>query len=157
MPTIIEQGIHRLAVANLTHLSFFVRNFPIRDTLAPLLPLLKTPNVFIPRPLLDKDALTVFLVVGPSARVRVAIGVGAGSLRVVLAGGAGTGEEGPRVRVACGRDMGAEAGVEALKEVARIVVKAEGGHGDVAGVGFDGVVAGGEPKIVRERFGSGKG
>ncbi len=73
MPTIIEQGIHRLAITYLTHLSFLICDFPIRDALAPLLPLLKSPNIFIPRPLFDKDALTVFLVVDPSACVGVAI------------------------------------------------------------------------------------
>lgn len=59
--------------------------------------------------------------------------------------------------MAGGCDVGAEVGVEALEEVAGVVVEAEGGDGDGPRVRFDGVVAGGEPEVVGERFGGVEG
>lgn len=53
--------------------------------------------------------------------------------------------------------MSAEPGIEAFEEVAGVVVKAEGGDGDLASVGFDGVVARREPKVMGEWFGCGEG
>ena len=105
MSTIIEQRIHTLSIANLTHLALLIGNLPIGNPLSPLLPLLIPTDVFVARALLDKDALAVFFVPGPAAGVDVAVGVGAFALGVLGAGGAGAGEEGAGVGVAGGCDV----------------------------------------------------
>lgn len=82
MPTVIEQCIHALAIADLTHLSFLIRNLPVRNSFTPLFTALISTDVFISCPLLDKDALAVFLVFQPAAGVHVAVGVDAFSFWV---------------------------------------------------------------------------
>ncbi len=67
---------------------------------------------------------------------------------MILARGSGTCQKWTGVRVAGWGDVGPEAGVEALEEITGVVVQAERGDGDLAGMSLNRVVSSREPKIV---------
>lgn len=102
---VVEQGIHPLRVADLTHLALFVGHLPIRGAFAPPLVLLVATYVFVAGAFFNKDTLPVFLVVGPAADVGVTVGVCAGTFRMFLTGPSAAGEEWTGIRMASGCDV----------------------------------------------------
>ena len=109
MPALIEQGIRHLSVADRTHFGLLVCDLPIRDAFTPPLAFLVATYVFIACPFLDRDALTVLLVVRPAAGVGITVRIGAGALGVLLACGSGACHKWTGIRVAGCGDVGAKA------------------------------------------------
>lgn len=143
-----EQGIHTLPIADLTHLTLLVRDLPIGGALTPALALLIAPHVFVASSLLNKHTLTVPLIVGPAARVRITVRVCARALGMFFARPSTAGQEWTCVRVAGWGNVSPQPGVEALEEIAGVVVWPEGRDGDVAGMSLDRVFTSGKPEIA---------
>lgn len=73
VPAVVEKRIDLFRIANLTHVAFLVRYFPVGNALAPPFAILKTADVLVTRPFLEKRPLAVLFVLEPGPFVDVAV------------------------------------------------------------------------------------
>lgn len=71
MPTVVEQGVHLLLVADLAYVAVLVRVFIVHHTLPVARPTPKAANISVPRRRVDHLAVPIHRVLGPSASIDI--------------------------------------------------------------------------------------
>lgn len=152
MPAIEKQSILFLSVADLTQIHLLICNLPVTNAFSVTLAVFIPAYILIPRPALDKGPLAMTLVDKPVAVVGVAGRVFYETLAVAPAE-----NKVPFVNSAEVGDVLSTAVIEALFELAAIIVAREGGFDCLeTSKSLRGVAPRVGPKILHEAFGISK-
>lgn len=146
MPTVVEQCVLFLAVADLAEIHLFIRHFPVADAFAMALSLFVATDVFIAGLAFNKCSLSVTLAFHPVSLIAVARRILHLALTVTLPK-----DKFSRICRAIVRDVRAFAVIVAFIELSTVVISIKRGIDRLrTSKGFCRMVAAGRPYILNQ-------